>query len=244
MIGNRVFVQILRIVSTVWHNYLVQPVVRKLPIKPGKRVLCFGDSNTWGYIPGTGLRYRLSIRWPGIVQEELAQEISVIEEGLGGRTTVLDDPEGFGRNGKKLLVRYLRRYQPLDMVILLLGTNDLKTHFNRTPDQIAGGLQELGEVVLNHRPSASGQSPILLLVSPPPVGNLKENASRFKDAPNKSALFGEKFKQVAEKLQCEFLDAGKVIESSAVDGIHWDEEAHRQLGLVIAERVRHLLMKA
>ena len=222
----------------------MQPIVRRLPKGPGKRVLCYGDSNTWGYIPGTGLRYRYRKRWPGIVRRELGNEFSVIEEGLSGRTTVLDDPEGAGRNGKKSLLHYLRLYQPLDLVILLLGTNDLKTYFNRTPDQIAEGIKELGNMILSSQTGSERKSPVLLLIAPPTVKGIGEYISLFQESEAKSVHLAKKFQLVAEELHCEFLDAGKVIESSALDGIHWDEDAHQEIGNVIAKMVRALLTRS
>jgi len=241
MVGNPIIGPVFRILSRAWHHYLVQPVVRWWPKGSGKRVLCYGDSNTWGSVPGTGLRFRVRQRWPGIVQQQLGREVFIIEEGLPGRTTILDDPEGGGRNGKTSLLPYMRRYQPLALVILVLGTNDLKTHFNRTAEQIAQGVQELGEIVLTSQASGAAQSPLVLVVAPPPVRNLQENVSYFKDAPMKSRLLAENFQKVAQKLQCEFLDAGTVIQSSSIDGVHWEEAAHRDLGVVIAKKVSDLL---
>ena len=156
-------------------------------------------------------------------------------------TTVLDDPERAGRNGKKSLLPYLDRYKPLDLVILALGTNDLKSYFNRTSDQIADGLKDLGRMVLMSQTASNGKSPLLLLVAPPPIKSRGEYANLFEGAEEKSHLMAKKIQVVADDLHCQHLDAGMVIQSSAVDGIHWDGDAHRAMGIVIAERVRTLL---
>ena len=230
-----------KVFSRAWHHYLVQPVVRWWPKGSGKRVLCYGDSNTWGSNPRTGMRFPFFKRWPGIVQHQLGREFCIIEEGLPGRTTILDDPEVGGRNGKTMLLPYMRRYQPLHLVILVLGTNDLKTHFNKTAEQIALGIQELGEQVLGSSTCFAEKSPLVLLVAPPPVVPYQGNEDILKDAEKISGQFGQEFKQVAQRIQCEFLDAGRVIQSSSLDGVHWDETAHRNFGIAVAKKVQALL---
>ena len=202
--------------------------------------MCYGDSNTWGYIPWTGLRFPFHKRWSGIAQQELTEEFVIIEEGLPGRTTVLDDPEYGGRNGKTSLLSSIRHYQPLAMVIVVLGTNDLKTHFNRTAAQIALGVAELGTMVLANPQAFELSSPKLLLVAPPPVLAHEDNVILFKEAEEKSRWLGREIQKVAQRLPCEFLDAGQFIQSSGLDGLHWDEAAHRKLGVAIAQRVREM----
>ena len=94
-----------------------------------KRLLCYGDSNTWGYIPGSAGRYTFNQRWPGVLQNELVGRARVFEDGLSGRTTIYDDPFEKNLNGEKHLLAALKRCTPLDLVILMLGTNDLKSYF-------------------------------------------------------------------------------------------------------------------
>ena len=243
MIGDRIIVQILRIIVKTWYTYFVQPIVRMLPKRSGKRILCFGDSNTWGYIPQTGLRFRFGKRWTGIVQNELGKEFHVIEEGLNGRTTVLDDPEQPGRNGKTSLPSFLRRYQPLDLVVLLLGTNDLKAHLNRTAEQIADGMGELSQLVMTSHISSNGTSPFLLLIAPPPIKTNDDYAALFDGAEAKSVQLGDRFSQIAKETHCAYLDAGQLITTSQLDGVHWDEEAHKKLGKIVAQTVREILSK-
>ena len=167
----------------------------------------------------------------------------MIEEGLNGRTTVLDDPEQPGRNGKTSLPSFLGRYQPLDLVVLLLGTNDLKAHLNRTAEQIADGIKELSQLVLTSHTSSHGISPFILLVAPPPIKTIEEYAALFEGAESKSLQLGDSFSQVAKEIHCTFLDAGKLITTSPLDGVHWDEEAHKKLGKMIAKTVREILNK-
>ena len=187
------------------------------------------------------MRFGFSQRWPGIVQHQLGAKFCIIEEGLPGRTTILDDPEVGGRNGKSLLLPSIRRYQPLHLVILVLGTNDLKTHFNKTAEQIALGIQELGEQVLASSTCFAEESPLVLLVAPPPVVPYQGNEDILKDAEKTSGQFGQEYEKVAQRIQCEFLDAGMVIQSSFHDGVHWDETAHWNLGIAVANKVQALL---
>src|SRR6266581_6911945 len=102
-----------------------------------KRILCYGDSNVWGQIPSTFERYDSNIRWTGLLQQLLEYDYELIEEGLGGRTTIFDDANKESCNGKKYLLPCLQSHNPLDIIILLLGTNDLKEKFNQTPEQVA-----------------------------------------------------------------------------------------------------------
>src|SRR6056297_2207238 len=108
-----------------------------------KRILCYGDSNTWGYVPLTGERYDETVRWTMLLQEKLGGDYKIIEEGLNGRTTVLDDPLEPGRNGLTYLGPCVQSQSPLDLVVLMLGTNDLKRRFSLAPEEIAMGLEKL-----------------------------------------------------------------------------------------------------
>src|SRR5688572_5469747 len=118
-----------------------------MPALPRYSVLCFGDSNTWGFVPGTGARYGLEVRWPGVLREQLGPDYWVIEEGLNGRTTVWDDPAVSGRNGQIYLPPCLQTHRPLDAVILFLGLNDLKIKFGATPENIAAGAGTLLRII-------------------------------------------------------------------------------------------------
>ena len=117
-----------------------------------KRLLCFGDSNTWGYVPATtGERYEWKTRWPGVVQQKLGSDYAVIEEALNGRTTVWDDPMKPDRNGSKQLPIILETHTPIDLVIIALGVNDLTHHFHLNAIDIALGVGTLAEIVIQSR---------------------------------------------------------------------------------------------
>lgn len=137
----------------------------------------------------------------------------------------------------------MRQHHPLDLVIILLGTNDLKAIFNRTAEQITQGVEELGRIVLTDSSSSGGASPILLLMAPPVLISDKSGTDRFHGADTKSSSFAEQYRSVAERLGCEFFDTGTLIHSSMVDGIHWDQDAHQSLGKELAQRVTNLFVR-
>jgi lysophospholipase L1-like esterase len=206
-----------------------------------KTVLCYGDSNTWGYDPATKDRFARDERWPGVLRQELGEEYWVIEEGLGGRTTVWDDPiEGY-KNGKEYLIPCLGSHQPVDLVIIMLGTNDLKKRFSVSAYDVANGAGVLVDVVHKSAAGPNGGAPKLLLMAPPPVVRLTEFAEMFEGAEAKSKKFSEHFHRVAQEQGCELLDTAQVIVSSDLDGIHFDKGEHQKLGRAVAARVREIL---
>jgi lysophospholipase L1-like esterase len=203
-----------------------------------KNILCYGDSNTWGTVPGTR-RDRLPYeeRWPGALQKLLGVDYYVIEEGLSGRTTISDDLFEDGRNGKKLLLPILRTHRPLDLVVLMLGTNDLKARFAFTASDIARGAGLLCGMVLQSDTGRGGKAPGLLLVAPAPLATLNTYAEEFEGGPAKSLLLGKYYEIQAAALGCGFLDAGSVIASSPVDGLHIDPQNQRRLAAAVADWV-------
>ena len=208
-----------------------------------KTILCYGDSNTWGYNPSTGKRYGRSERWPGVLRNELGEGYLVIEEGLNGRTTVWDDPiEGY-KSGKEYLIPCLETHKPIDLVIILLGTNDLKKRFSLTAFDIAEGAGVLVKIIQKSETGPGDEAPEVLLLVPPPVAKLAgtEFVDMFEDAEEKSGKFSQHYRRVADELGCELLDTAEVIVSSEIDGIHLEVEEHRKLGEAVAAHVRKIL---
>jgi len=206
-----------------------------------KTILCYGDSNTWGYNPLTKERYSREERWTGILQKELGEDYEVIEEGLNGRTTVWDDPiEGY-KNGKEYLIPCLESHRPVDLVIIMLGTNDLKKRFSLSAFEIANGAKVLVNIVQKSKAGPGEIAPKVLLMAPPPVGKLTELAEEFEGAEEKSKKFSYHFKRVATECGCEFLDTSKIIVSSDIDGIHFEVQEHKKLGHAVARMVRKIL---
>jgi len=205
------------------------------------RILCYGDSNTWGCDPGTYERLDEATRWPRVLGQTLGHGYEVIEEGLGGRTTVWDDPiEGY-KNGRDYLIPCLESHRPLDLVIILLGTNDLKKRFSLSAFDIAQGAGVLVRVVQASLSGRGGQSPPVLLLAPPPLAALTGYAEMFEDAESKSQKFAGHYERVAKELGCDYLDTATVIVSSPLDGIHWEGEEHRKLSKALAAKVKELL---
>jgi lysophospholipase L1-like esterase len=206
-----------------------------------KTILCYGDSNTWGYRPDTQTRYSRDERWPGVFRNALGEDYLVIEEGLNGRTTVWDDPiEGY-KNGKEYLIPCLETHKPLDLVIIMLGTNDLKKRFSLGAFDIAGGAGVLVKIVQKSETGIDGNPPKVLVMAPPPIAKLTDFAAMFEGAKPKSDLFSQEYARMAQETGCEFLDTADTIVSSDVDGIHFDVGEHQKLGLAVAARVRELI---
>ncbi|HEX7976207.1 MAG TPA: SGNH/GDSL hydrolase family protein [Anaerolineales bacterium] len=207
-----------------------------------KTILCFGDSNTWGYDPSTQTRFPPDQRWTGVLAQSLGPDYRVIEEGLNGRTTLWEDPiEGY-KNGREYLIPCLDSHSPLDLVVIMLGTNDLKRRFSVSASDIAASAGVLVDTVQRSRGSAGYPPPQVLLIAPPPFGHLSDYAEMFsEDAPAQSRKFSAYYRQQAQLFGCHFLDAGAVILSTDLDGIHFEVGEHRKLGLAVANRVREIL---
>ena len=208
-----------------------------------KTILCYGDSNTWGYSPSIQDRYARNERWGGVLRNALGEGYLVIEEGLGGRTTVWDDPvEGIYKNGRTYLMPCLESHQPIDLVVILLGTNDLKRRFGVGAFDIARGAGVLVQIIQRSETGPNGKAPEVLLLAPPPTADLAgtDFVEMFKGAEEMSKNFSREFRRMAEELGCEFLDTAEVIVSSKLDAIHLDASEHRKLGQAVATRVREI----
>jgi len=207
-----------------------------------KTVLCYGDSNTWGSDPETGGRFGHDVRWPGVLRRALGEGYWVVEEGLGGRTTVRDDPiEGAHKNGRTYLRACLESQKPIDLMTVMLGTNDLKARFAASASDIAQGAASLAEEALRSGCGPEGGAPVVVLISPPAVGKLTDMAEMFEGSEEKSRRFPVHYRRFAEQSGLAFLDASEVVVSSDLDGIHLEASEHRKLGEAIADRVRSTL---
>lgn len=211
-----------------------------------RTILCYGDSNTYGAIPTLARvgrhRYAPDRRWPGIMRRQLGSGWDVIEEGHPSRTTVHDDPiEGAHKNGLKALPVSLESHMPIDLVILMLGTNDLKYRFSLSANDIADSIELLVRTVQRSEAGPGGSAPPVMLVSPPPMQEIDWLGEMFLGGAAKSQRFARLFGEVAKRTGIPFFDAAELIESSAVDGIHLDSDSHRVLGKKMTEMVRTLI---
>lgn len=211
-------------------------------------ILCFGDSNTWGSIPGTfdpitglGKRYNKEQRWPNILQKKLGEQYHVIEEAMGGRTTNLDStlPNRPHKNGLTLLAPSLEAHYPIHIVIFMLGTNDTQMQYNRSPLEIADGMRQLLQLVKNSNKGPLATPPKILLIAPPPVIFFDELNSLFNlDSVQKSKCLGDEYRLLAQQEGCDFLDAGSCVTASTIDGIHLDDTGCKKLGHKIAQTIQ------
>lgn len=206
-----------------------------------KHILCYGDSNTWGYDPETGGRFARDTRWTGVLRRVLGDEYEIIEEGLNGRTTVWDDPIEEYKNGKTYFVPCLESHWPVDLVILMLGTNDLKTRFGLSAFDIAQGACALVSAAQQINSRTSGAAPAVLLLAPPPLGKLTLFAEMFEGAEAKSHKFADYYRAVTDERGSAFFDTATVIASSDIDGIHFEKSEHAKLGNALAGKVRELI---
>ncbi|CAF1007414.1 unnamed protein product [Didymodactylos carnosus] len=208
---------------------------------------------TWGYIPTLNKperqgvqRYDRKKRWTGILQTLLGDEYYVVEEGLNSRTTNIDysAPEKAGRNGKQFLPICLCTHAPLDVVIVMLGINDLKNEFNhRTSKDIASGLDELLTIINQSTYGTDMKSApkILLISSPIPTHEQGFPDNAFTNAIIRAKDFAKDFKQVADKHKAYFMDAASEIKPSDIDGIHFDDEAHKRLADMLYSEIKKIL---
>lgn len=198
-----------------------------------KTVLCYGDSNTYGYDPETGGRYGTEERWPCILQKLLGPGYTVIAEGCNGRTTVFDDPTDPWANGLDFLRPCLRSHKPLDTVILMLGSNDLKAYLHLSAKEIAGGAGHLVRVIQEFTKTEQGYVPEILLVSPALVAESVSSSPFYPDfdesAVVRSREFAGEYVRVAAETGCRFLDAAPITEVSSLDAVHFTRAAHRSL---------------
>ncbi|HUJ76823.1 MAG TPA: SGNH/GDSL hydrolase family protein [bacterium] len=204
-------------------------------------ILCFGDSNTWGYNPSTRERFPRDVRWTGVLQAELGSGFHVIEEGLNGRTTVWEDPVEGDRVGRRHLIPCLESHAPLDLVILMLGTNDTKQRYSAPPTDIARGVGVLLDIVASSTAGSRAKAPPVLLLAPVALGKLSEFAEMFQGGPEKSRALMPLYAALAKERGCAFFDAGSVARCSDVDGVHLEASAHHALGVAVAREVKKLL---
>jgi len=187
-------------------------------------IVCFGDSNTWGYVPGSdGERFPREVRWPARLATALGDEAEVIAEGLSGRTATIESPVEEGRNGLPYLVPCLRSHAPVDLLVIYLGTNDA---YWLEPLVVAGSIGRLVKVARTAGAGPRGGAPQILVVCPPPFDGY---------------ALGPAFKEVCDQLGCELLDLDGVAPYSELDGTHLDEAGHGAVATAVERCVLQML---
>jgi lysophospholipase L1-like esterase len=217
-----------------------------------KTILCYGDSNVRGFMPGTfniktrwSERYPKNKRWTGILQKKLGENYDVVEEGIGGRTTSFDEiiPGRPFRNGLNELPMCLESHYPIDLVVFMLGTNDTKLQFNNSATDIAEGMRKLIHIVKASNKGPSMSTPKILLLAPQPILKLDDLHDQFDESSIKNSCeLAGLYQRIAIEEKCEFLDASLIVISSKIDGIHLDEPQCILLGNAVAEKIAHIFV--
>ncbi len=204
-------------------------------MKNKKRIVCYGDSNTWGYDIRTQKRFNDYERWTSLLQENLGSEYIVQEEGLNGRTTVFTDPLNEGLNGLEHLPTILKSHDPINTVVLMLGTNDCKQRYSATPENIADGLEQI--IIKAKSLDVWESEPKILVVAPVTIQSGCYSAifagEMGAGCVEKSEKLPRLFKKKAKMHKCLFWDCNEKLTASAIDHMHLDENA----GQVFAEHI-------
>ena len=214
-----------------------------------KRILCYGDSNTWGHNPepvGNDFRYVDNERWTGILQERLKDRVKIIEEGLCGRTIMFDDPLSPDRNGSRFLNCILQSQQPLDMIVFMLGTNDVRHIFTPSVREIAMGMQNMVKMAQNPSLYWVGNVPEILVVAPAPVREEIAQSEFYgqydEESVRKSRLLAEAYTKIFAGMPgIQVLDAGEIAEVSEKDCIHLSKKGHESLAGAVEDIINKTL---
>ena len=210
-----------------------------------KRILCYGDSNTYGYIP-TGGRYDENTRWPMRMQRLLGESYAIIEEGFNGRTCVFDDPvEGGFKSGVQYLPPCLMTHNPLDAVLIMLGTNDTKVRFGMTPMTIGQSMMQLVRTAKQYAVNEAGEVSHIVIVAPPLIlDNLMQTRHAECFGPQAiavSAGLPRELRRISKLMRCAFFDASPYAEVSPLDAVHMTAQGHLRLGEAMADKIRSFL---
>ncbi len=199
-----------------------------------KTIVCYGDSNTWGDVPNENERHPANVRWVGVLQNILGNDYDVVNEGLCGRTFIVEEEGKSHRVGITHLKSILSTNDPIDIITVMLGTNDLKKVFNLTAEEIADHLRQIIQLIQKEDVKK------IIIICPAPVvePNNVEFDDSFIDAPATSILLPPLYEKVAEELGCLYINAGDFISLENTDGYHLDVEHHKILGEKIAEVIK------
>ena len=201
-----------------------------------KKLLCYGDSNTFGFIPKTCGRYEKSERWPGILSE-LLPYYEVIEEGMNNRTGFFKNPEGIKQSGKEYLSIYLQNHKDIDICILAIGTNDAQIFYNLDETTIRQGLQEIIDLI--HKTNLRTEIVIIPPVKIMPyILNSSFSMMFDEDSIKRNHNTLSVFEQVAKENSCEFFDINEIVTPSEADGLHYTKESHKIIAQHLADFVK------
>ena len=206
-----------------------------------KTILCFGDSNTYGYIPDGSGRFPIDVRWTGRLQSALGDSARVIEEGLCGRTTIFPDEVRDGRRGIDMIGTLVESHHPVDLLVVMLGTNDCKSAYHATAEQITEGVHR----VINRAKEHAPESMKVLLISPihlgKGVGDVGFDPEFDENSEHVAEKLAENYQYLAETEGYAFLNAAEYASPSATDREHLDQNGHQKLGVAIERKIREIL---
>ena len=211
-----------------------------------KRIVCFGDSNTWGYNARTLERFPEEIRWPSLLGAMLGDDYQIVEEGLPGRTSVVDDPIVEGMNAYPYIHPCLMSHSPIELVIIMLGTNDTKARFNLTSYNIAQGITRLAHKAKNTPAGVKGSYPKVLVIAPPPIGRGYDQTDVSKtmglDCDRKSEEFPHYLADLLKIQEIDFLNTKELVQMNEIDYMHLNEEGHKQLAELVFHKLKSSLL--
>lgn len=213
-----------------------------------RRIVCFGDSNTWGYNPESGSRYSDDIRWTKLLEKKLGGDYRIIEEGQNGRTIANPDPWEWGTKcGMDQILPILESHMPMEALVIMLGSNDLKSKFGLPAPDIAGSLQNMLKSVRGHLGYYLNNPDLkILIIAPPALGDNFASSpfAEFFDADSvvqKSKDISKWFELVAGQFGCEFLDATSQVTAGDVDSLHLSPEGHAKLAELVYQKLKSML---
>ncbi|TDK64104.1 lipolytic enzyme, G-D-S-L [Bacillus salipaludis] len=210
-----------------------------------RRIVCFGDSNTWGFDAATMGRFPEGVRWTSLLAEGLGDDFQVVEEGLSGRTSVVDDPLFEGLNGLTYLHPCLMSHAPLELVVIMLGTNDTKERFNLTSFNIAQGIARLALKAKSTPAGLNGAPPKVFVMAPPPIGkeyvDTEVGKSMGKNCDQKSAELPSHLEELLQLQGTEFLDLSGRVPMNTIDYMHLDQEGHQLLARLVLQKIKNML---
>ena len=201
-----------------------------------KKILCFGDSNVYGFNPSNGQRFSEKARWTGILKTLCKDKFEVIEAGCNNRTGFKDNPTGFEQTGYKVLPTILSNN--LNFVILAIGINDLQYSYNTSLDEVKQGLKNLIEITKTCAPNAK-----IIIVSPTAISNdIKKSFFRTlfnTDSIEKSRSLATIYFECAQDYNCDFIDLNTIAKVSSFDGLHYTEDEHKKIAFAIFEKIKN-----
>ena len=208
-----------------------------------KHIVCYGDSNTHGYCAANDGRFDENERWPRLLEQKLGEDYLVLEEGLSGRTTCFNDPIHEGLSGLDYIYPCLMSHEPVDLLIIMLGTNDTKERFGASAACIALGLKRLIAKAIATTDCWRDKKPNILVVAPKNIEKEYEatavGATMGRGCAEKSEGLAEEYRKIAELMGCHYFDANTVVkENNKIEYMHLTKEGHEALATALASLVR------